>query len=151
MSSRWDHVLHGLRGLLSIGRPSRPATRAPFVPEWNRRNGEGSEWDRFQVWLDAQVAAAPTDRPPVDASWDDLMPHWNRSPELSAEEWAAREAADLMNFGSANYLHSDPKLDAWVQRVDAILTNGYALELCRRHFMTDEELAHAHAREWEEW
>ena len=45
----------------------------------------------------------------------------------------------------------NPRLDAWVQRVDAILTNGYALDLCRRRVMTDEEIAQAHVREWEEW
>jgi len=59
---------------------------------------------------------------------------------VSPEEWAARHAQDLVCFSGGEYCYADPLLDAWVQRLDAILFMPGAVDACRRHYLTADEM-----------
>ena len=80
-----------------------------------------TEWDSLDAMLAAYVVAADhSTRRPADSGHEERMRDWMNE-GLSPEEWAARHAQDLASFSGGEYRHADPLLDAWVQRLDAIL------------------------------
>jgi hypothetical protein len=113
-----------------------------------RRPVDDEEWLRFQASLDERLANAPDDRRQAYPFYEERMRTW-RSEGLSPEEWAARNAQNLLCFSGGQYCYSDPSLDAWVRRLDTILFTHGAVDACRRHFLTDDEMRAVLAREAE--
>ena len=108
-----------------------------------------TEWDSLDTMLAAHVVAADhSTRRPADPGYEawmrDLM-----NEGLSPEEWAARHAQDIASFSGGEYHYPDPLLDAWVQRLDAILFMSGAVAVCRRHYMTPNEIRAVLEREAE--
>jgi hypothetical protein len=107
-------------------------------------------WIGFQTSLEARIAERPSDRGEASPIRQELMQGWY-SKGLSPEEWAARNAQNVGSFSMGEYRYSDPALDRWVHRLDAIFFTKGAVEACRRHFLTDEEMRAVLAREAEPW
>ena len=106
------------------------------------------DWDTLRGAIDARLSADNARRPPSDAGYEEWMRGWV-SEGLCPEEWAARHAQDLICFSGGECRYSDPALDAWVRRLDAILLTHGAVDACRRHYLTAAEMQAVLEREAE--
>ena len=97
------------------------------------------EWDALEAAVDARLLADGSARRPADLGYEERMRGW-MSEGLCPEEWAARNAQDLGCFSGGELTYSDASLDAWVQRLDAILFMPGAVDACRRHYLTADEM-----------
>ena len=73
--------------------------------------------------------------------------------ELSPEEYAARHAHEWACFSFDDYQYSDPRLDAWIQRLGEILfqrTGAPAIAELRARFLTSSEIAEIERRSKED-
>lgn len=57
----------------------------------------------------------------------------------SPEEYAARNAHNIMCFSFHEYRFRDPALAAWIRRLHEILVTQGEVELCRQQFLSKEE------------
>jgi hypothetical protein len=97
-----------------------------------KRPASDREWIRLQAWLDALIADPGDERPMADPFREDWMRIWHAE-GLTPEEWAARNAQDLLCFSGGEYRYADPAVNRWVQRLVAILFTDEAVDACRRH------------------
>ncbi|MCA9674787.1 MAG: hypothetical protein H6709_04100 [Kofleriaceae bacterium] len=70
--------------------------------------------------------------------------------DMSPEEYAARNAADILVFSLADYRYRDADLDRWMVRLQEILCDWTVVNECRRRYLTPEEMARALERDAEE-
>lgn len=107
------------------------------------------DWDSLQASLATRLSAADAwVRRPADSGYEERMHEWMNE-GMSPEEWAARHAQDLASFSGGDYSFADRMLDAWVRRLDKILFMPGAVDICRRHFLTPDELQAVLVREAE--
>jgi len=69
--------------------------------------------------------------------------------QMSPEEYAARKGHLWACFGLARNRFGDAALEAWIRRLQEILTESDELEQCRQRFLTPEELAQVRKEEAE--
>ncbi|MCX5747667.1 MAG: hypothetical protein NT062_34820 [Proteobacteria bacterium] len=62
---------------------------------------------------------------------------------MSPEEYAARNAARIMEFSLGRFRYRDPNLDSWLQRLQEILTDGKLVTACREQYLTADEMKRA--------
>jgi hypothetical protein len=91
------------------------------------------------------------DRPPAPAEHERGIREAFPFQRMSPEEYAAREAADIACFSLDQYRYSDPKLDAWIRRLGAILSDWKLVNECRKEFLSPEEMQRALERDQEEF
>lgn len=70
---------------------------------------------------------------------------------MSAEEFAARNASEILCFSLDEYAYSDAKLDAFMQRLGEILRDWNLVNQYRKIYLTDEEMRQARERDEEEF
>jgi hypothetical protein len=71
--------------------------------------------------------------------------------QMSPEEFAARNAADIACFSLDDYRYQDTALDAWIMRLGEILADWKWVNECRKKYLTDEEMRRALERDQEEF
>ena len=93
----------------------------------------------------------PRDR--FDCEGDEIARHLFSEDDLrmSPDEYAARNAQNILLFSADRYRYHDATLGAWVRRLGEIIRNTEELERCRRQFLTPEEYATVKRREAEEF
>lgn len=97
--------------------------------------------------------SSPSGRPPAPA-WREEKARELFSVELSPEEYAARNAHEWGCFSFDDYEYSDPRLDAWIQRLGDILfqRNGApTITELRARFLASSEIAEIECRSKEEF
>jgi hypothetical protein len=98
------------------------------------------------TWVELQkiLAAAepyPDRRPAFRSNYQDIVGAWYAE-GLSPEEWAARHGHDLVVSSFSDYQFDDPLLDAWSQRLAALLFTPGGVDACRRRFLSRRERRH---------
>lgn len=71
--------------------------------------------------------------------------------KMSAEEFAARNASDILCFSLDEYRYADAQLDAFIQRLGEILRDWKLVNHYRRIYLSDEEMQRALERDQEEF
>jgi len=71
--------------------------------------------------------------------------------EMSPEEYAARNAASIMEFSLGRLTYRDPDLDRWLHRLQEILMDWTLVTACRVQYLTTEELKRALELDQEEF
>jgi hypothetical protein len=93
----------------------------------------------------------PPDRPRADPERERFAREFFPTDSMSADEYAARHAADMACFSCDEFTYEDATLDAWIQRLGAILRDPQLLDECRKRFLTRKERARMIARANEEF
>lgn len=92
------------------------------------------------------MSGEPEVRRRADPSREEFAAKWMAT-GLCAEEWAARNAENILCFSFDEYRYADPALNAFVQEVGRIFFTPGGVDAARRRFMTDEEIGRAEERE----
>lgn len=76
---------------------------------------------RWRARRDARRPADPRERPPADAERERRALAAFPYEELSPAEYAAAHGAEMPGFTYDDYAYEDPRLDAWLRELGAIL------------------------------
>jgi hypothetical protein len=68
---------------------------------------------------------------------------------FSPEEWAARNAHDILSFSLDRFEYADPALDRWVRDLGRVFFTPGAVAAARRRYLTAAEVRSIKKREQE--